>query len=233
MKHFYNLLIFIILLNGGISELFAQNNSDRSLQFIYIDHEATTPTALLNKRLTDRYYDVVQFPDFNAMIVYLSNGRRSPAAFVNLKEFATRFASDDKYLNIVCPFRSRDTEDAFKVVLETMINSNSHDVEPAKDIDNILTLLEQFQVFADDGTMNYQSLRFDFYIGPKFWSLLDNERVIARLYSLVMQGLSDQDKDKVTFNVFKPSDTQLDYTEGKPFGDTNLDGINKISIMEY
>ena len=221
------------MLNGYISDSFAQNNSERGLHFVYIDHEATTPTALLNKRLRERYNDVIQFPEYNAMIVYLSNGRKSPAAFVNLQEFVTKFASDETHLSIVAPYRSRDTEDAFKDVMETMINSNSHDVEPARDIDNILTLLEQFQVFADDGTLNFQSLRFDFYIGPKFWSLLNNERIIARLYSLIMQGLSDEDREKIIFNVLKPTDSQLDYVEGKPFGEANLDGINKINIMEY
>lgn len=219
-----------ILLSGNIFNISAQSYPEKRLQFIYIDHEVSTPTATLNERLTSRYYDVVQFPDNDAMVVYLSNGRRSPMSFVNLRDFATEWQLE----KITKSGRPRDTEDAFKDVLETMNNANQHDVEPLVDVENILSLLEQFQVFAEDASLNFKSLRFDFYIGPQFWRLQNNVSVIARIYSLIQQGLRDEDKGKISFNVFKPSDSQLDYIEGKPFGDTNLNGINDvINIMEY
>ena len=102
----------------------AQSYPGKRLQFVYIDHEVSTPTAVLNERLTGRYYDVVQFPDYDAMIVYLSNGRKSPMAFVNLPEFAT----EAQLVRTTTSGQRRDTEDAFKEVWETMNSANSHDV---------------------------------------------------------------------------------------------------------
>ncbi len=228
MKRFYNILTWLLLF-GNIFNMSAQSYPEKRLQFVYIDHEVTTPTAKLNERLTQRFFQVKDFPDRDAMIVYLSNGLISPVAFVNLKEYAT----DEQLEEITLSGRPRDTDDAFKDVLEKMNNANSHDVEPLVDVDNILTLLEQLQIFAEDGTLNFQSLRFDFYVGTTFWNSFNNERVIARIYALIRQGLQDKDKDKISFNVFNPIGSVLDYEEGKPFGNANLDGINEIKIMEY
>lgn len=230
MKRLFSMLVCFLICGGNTCFLFAQSSSGKRLQFVYIDHEVTTPTASLIKRLTGRYYDVVQFPDREALVLYLSNGRKSPTAFVNLKEYAT----EEQLRRLTVSGQPRDTENAFKDVLETMNNANSHDVEPLIDIDNILSQLDGLQVYANDGTLNFHSLRFDFYIGSKFWLLRNNERIIARLYALLLHGLKEEDKEKLSFNVFKPTDSVLDYPDGKPFGETNINGINeKISIMEY
>jgi hypothetical protein len=214
----------------GVYNSDAQNNKEKRLQIVYIDHEVTTPTKELNSRMTQRFYDVVQYPDQESLVLYLSNGRRSPIAFVNLKEYAT----DEQLKLISASGQRRDTEDAFKDVLETMNKANSHTVEPLIDINNILSLLEQLQVFDENGRLNFKSLRFDFYIGPQFWLLRNNEKIISRIYAILNHGLKDEDKDKLSFNVFKPANSKLEYTEGKPFGEANLNGINeKLSIMEY
>ena len=230
MRYFYRILLICFFCSLGSYDAVAQNNKERRLQFVYIDHEVTTPTDVLNERMTQRFYDVGEFPDHEALILYLSNGRRSPVAFVNLKEYAT----ESQLRNLTLSGLPRDTEDAFKGVLETMNNANSHDVDPLIDIGNILNLFEQLNVFDENGTLNFKTLKLDFYIGPKFWLLRNNEKVIARLYALFQQGLPDADKEKISFNIFKPQGTKLDYVEGKPFGETNLNGINeKLQIMEY
>ena len=231
MKHYSCiLLLFFSFCFMGVYNGDAQNNKEKSLQIVYIDHEVTTPTKELNARMTERFYDVVQYPDQEALVLYLSNGRRSPIAFVNLKEFAT----EEQLKFISASGLRRDTEDAFKDVLETMNKANSHTVEPLIDIDNILSLMEQLQVFDENGALNYKKLSFDFYVGPQFWLLRNNEKIISRIYAILHHGLKDADKDKISINVFKPADTKLEYTEGKPFGEANLNGINeKLSIMEY
>lgn len=208
----------------------AQDNSKKNLQFVYIDHEVLTPTKVLNERMTMRYFEVVQYPEQESMILYLSNGRLSPVAFVNLEDYATA----EQLPGITTSGQRRDTEDAFNDVLETMNKANSHTVEPIIDINNILSVLDQQQVFDESGKLKFKRLRFDFYVGPQFWQLFNNEKVIARLYAIIQQGLQDSDKDKISFNVFKPKDSHLDYPEGKPFGEFNLNGLNEIlNIMEY
>lgn len=230
MKHLsiiLNALCFFLLF---INDIDAQNNQEKRLQFVYIDHEVTTPVGLLNERMTQRLSDVGEFPDREALILYLSNGRRSPMAFVNLKEYLTSNQLE-LFTTLGLP---RDTEDAFMNVLEIMNTANSHTVDARADVDNILDLLERFLVFDENGKLNFKSLRFDFYVGPNFWLLRNNEKVIARLYAVLRQGLSDEDKEKISFRVLRPSGVELEYTEGKPFGEANLDGINtQLNIMEY
>lgn len=228
MKRFLIYTFFFLL---GTYEVIAQeNNNEKRLHFVYIDHEVTTPTKVLNERMTQRFYDVGEFKDREALVLYLSNGRRSPVAFVNLKDYLTKAQLE----RLSISGQSRDTEEAFKSVLETMNNANSHDVEPLIDIDNIINLFEGLHVFNDNGKLNFKVLRLDFYIGPKFWLLRNNEKIISRLYALLYHGLQEDDKEKITFNIFKPKGTQLDYPDGKPFGDANLNGINeKLQIMDY
>ena len=98
----------------------------------------------------------------------------------------------------------------------------------------ILNLIEKFNVYNENGTINFKAIRFDFYVGPNYWLLRNNEKVIARLFALLQHGMLESEKEKVTFNVFKPADAHLDYPEGKPFGEANLNEINeKLRIMDY
>lgn len=227
-RHVFFILTCLLLF--GTNHADAQNNQEKRLHFVYIDHEVTTPTKEVNARMTQRFYDVGEFPDREALVIYLSNGRRSPVAFVNLKEYA----SDVQLSRLTTSGEKRDTEEAFKGVLETMNNANSHSVEARVDVENILDIFEGLKVFDENGKLNFKSLRIDFYVGPNFWLLRNNEKVISRLYALLQQGLQDEDKKKITFSVFKPANVKIDYPEGKPFGDTNLNGINeKLQLLEY
>lgn len=226
----YNVLNCLLFTFCLVCDVYAQDNKGKRMQFVYIDHEVTTPTALINNRITDRKNDVSQFPERESLIVYLSNGRRSPVAFVNIKEYL----DNEQLMRITPSGNSRDTEEAFKYVLEVLNNANSHTVDARVDVQNILDILEHLNAFDENGKLNYRSIRFDFYIGPNFWQLRNNEKVIARLYSVLRNGLSNDDKEKITFNVLKPENVHIDYIEGKPFGASNLDDINSdIQIMEY
>lgn len=230
MKHFRLILLacmsFIFM---GITNLSAQDNKGKRLQFVYIDHEVTTPIDVLNQRMTQRFYDIVEYPDQDAMVVYLSNGRRSPVALVNLQEYL-----HESQLQRTAFGQARDTQDAFKGVIEMMNKANSYTVDARIDMDNILELLDGLQVFDEDGHLNFKALRFDFYVGPNFWLLGNNEKLIAHLFMVLRQGIHDEDKEKLSFNVFKPNNTQLEYKDGKLFGNANIDGINNsITIMDY
>jgi hypothetical protein len=46
--------------------------------------------------------------------------------------------------------------------------------------------------------------------------------------------LGENNANSITFNLFKSKSMQLDYLEGKPFGEYNLNNINaKLRIVEY
>ena len=224
MKHISNIFLgFALFFLSPVNKMDAQNNQEKRLQIVYIDHEVTTPTDVLNQRMTERFWNAKEFPDGEALILYLSNGRKSPQAFVNLKEFMT-----ERQLEVFTTSSTpRDTEEAFMAVLEAMNTANSHTVEAQMDVDYILQILERFDVFDENGRLNFKSLRFDFYVGPNFWLMNNNEKVIARLYAVILQGLPEDEKEKISFRVLKPSGCQLEYSDGKPFGEANLEGINE------
>lgn len=206
----------------------AQSHKNMRLQFVYIDHELSTPVSTVIRRMKERYDEVEEFSERESLVVYLSNGRFSPIAFVNLKEYA-----DYESLRELSPTGTpRDTRDAFDYLLEALNNTNSHSVDARTDVNNILEIIDGLEVFANDGTLNFKSLTFDFYVGPTFWAQRNNEKVIARLYAVLQQGSNDP--NIITFNVFKPKDLKLDYPEGKPYGEHNLNNINStFKILDY
>lgn len=229
MKNLSLTLLSCILFSVLFANDIEAQNSEKRLQIVYIDHEVTTPTDAVNRRLTERFYQVSSY-ESDALIIYLSNGRRSPMAFVNLKEFLT----ENQLALLTSSGQPRDTEEAFRVVKEALNSANSHTVDAKADINNILELIDRFNVFDENGKLNYKELRFEFYIEPNFWLLRNNEKVIARLYSLLFNGIPSSEKEKISFRVLKPKGTQLEYSEGQPFGDSNLDGINEeVNIMDY
>lgn len=228
MTKLFSIILILLAFIFLPKEVSAQSNINKRLQFVYIEHELQTPVSTLIKRMKKRYDEVEEFKDKESLVVYLSSGIFSPVAFVNLEEYA-----DETYLRAnTSTGKPRDKRDAFDNVLESMNNANSHTVNATSDVNNILDILEGFEVFADDGSLNYKSLTFDFYIGPSFWLQRNNEKIIARLYAVLQLG--EQNDNNITFNVFKSKSMVLDFPEGVPFGEQNLNGINsKLRILEY
>jgi len=219
------MLFAFLLISGGAS---AQSKKDKRLQFVYIEHELQTPVSTIIKRMKKRYDEVEEFKNQESLVVYLSSGHYSPVAFLNLDEYA----DEDFFKRNTISGDPRNTRDAFDNVLEALNNANSHTVDAFSDVDNILDILDGLGVFGEDGTLNFKSLTFDFYIGPNFWLHRNNEKVIARLYAVLQLG--ENNANSITFNLFKSKSMQLDYLEGKPFGEYNLNNINaKLRIVEY
>lgn len=153
----------------------------------------------------------------DALILYLSDGRTSLTSFTNLK---------DEY------GKNRDNRNAFDEIIAALEDANSHDVIAATDISNILQLFEEYNFINSDGSFVYNSVTFDFYVGTNFWSLGNNEKVIAHLFEAF--SMKSLPKDKFTINIFKPRTDHPKYPEGKPFGDNNIEGINQVvRIMDY
>jgi hypothetical protein len=159
--------------------------------------------------------DAIEVED--ALIVYLSDGRQSLLSFTNLE--------DKKGME-------RDKSEAFVNIIAALQDANSHDVRAQDDRNNILKLFEEYNFVDDEGRFLFNSVTMDFYVGPEYWVLGNNEKVISHLF--VDFDAASFPKEKLAFNVFKPKEQALDYPEGMPFGDNNIDGINqKLSIFEY
>lgn len=204
------LLLFMVATVGK-----AQDFSSMNLHFVYIDHEPSTPVNKLCERIRTLRDDAIEVDD--ALILYLSDGKQSLISFTNLK---------DNY------GKDRDSNDAFVGIIAALQDANSHDVTASEDRKNILTLFDEYNFVNEMGHFKFSSVTMDFYVGSGFWSLGNNEKVISHLF--VDFDVASQPKDKFVFNVFRPKGEVLDYPEGQPFGDNNIDGINnKLSIYEY
>lgn len=208
-------LVFTLLLLMMATTMKAQDYSTMNLHFVYIDHEPSTPVNKLCERIRTLRDDAIEVDD--ALILYLSDGKQSLISFTNLK---------DNY------GKDRDSNDAFINIIAALQDANSHDVIASEDRKNILNIFDEYNFVNEMGQIKFSSVTIDFYVGSGFWSLGNNEKVISHLF--VDFDVASLPKDKFVFNVFKPKGETLDYPEGKPFGDNNIDGINnKLSIFEY
>lgn len=191
------------------------DDSSKNLHFVYIAHEVTTPITELCEKIQTLHDDATEVDD--ALIVYLSDGSTSLTSFTNLKD------NEGK---------GRDTDNAFLEVIAALEDANSHDVIATDDVTNIQNLFKEYNFVSESGAITYASVIFDFYIGNNFWTLGNNEKVIAHLYECF--SLYKMPRGQFTLNIYKPKTDHLKYPEGKPFGDNNIEGINeKVRILEY
>ena len=207
----------VLLLLGVVScvSLNAQDKSLMNLHFVYIDHEVTTPINELCSRLRTLQEDATEVND--ALIVYLSDGTSSIESFTNLKD------KKDK---------NRDAEQSFLEVISALQDANSHDVTAAIDVQRIIDIFDEHNFIDNRGVVLYNSVIFDFYVGRSFWSLGNNEKVLAHLYHIF--NLSSLPRSKFTLNIFTPKADHVSYKEGMPFGDNNIDDINNnVKILKY
>lgn len=215
MKKYQLLILAVILSFMSTVSLSAQDYSKVNLHFVYIDHEPTTPVNQLCQRIRKLRDDAIEVED--ALIVYLSDGRQSMLSFTNL---------EDKQ------GKERDKSEAFVNIIAALQEANSHDVIAQEDRKNILQLFEDYNFVNDNGVFLFNSVTMDFYVSPEFWTLGNHEKVISHLF--VVFDAASFPKEKLAFNVFKPKGQSLNFPEGMPFGDNNIDGINKkLSIFEY
>ena len=192
-----------------------QNYSSMNLHFIYIDHETSTPINKLCERLRTMRDDAVEVND--ALILYLADGYTPRVSLINLEDLRGK---------------QRDQIDAYTGIISALQNANSHDVIAREDRRHIIDLFEEFNFVDESGKLHFNTVIMDFYVGPSFWSLGNNEKIIAHLFTIFKA--SSFTRDKFAFNVYKPRGIELGYEKGTPFGDNNIDDINnKLSIFDY
>ena len=215
MSKYKNVVLMTILALVNSVCINAQDYSKMNFHFVYIDHESSTPVNKLCQRIRTLRDDAIEVED--ALIIYLSDGRQSLMSFTNLHDVHGK---------------NRDKSEAFTGIIDALQNANSHEVIAREDRKNILKLFEEHNFVDEEGRLRFNSVVMDFYVGPKFWTLGNNEKVISHLY--VDLDIESFSQEELTFNVFKSKEEVLNYPDGMPFGDNNINGINqKLRILEY
>jgi len=201
-------LLFLIMCFLGLP-ICAQTTR---LHFIYIDHETTTPTNNLCKKIQDLRDKAIE--NGGGLIVYLANGFSPMVSATNVESI------DEKYVG----------DEAFDDIIAALQEENSHDVNAKTDLNQILQLAEQCHINDDKMKLGYKRVTFDFYVGSTFWGLRNEERLLSYLYfALEVPKLMEED---FSFNIYKPKDDKLEHLENKPFGEKNVERINNFRIMD-
>ena len=189
----------------------SDDTADKNYRFVYIAHDVSTPVDRLANELRTKYREAIQYDD--VVVFYLSNGYESIVVNVNTP--------------------TGDNRDDFeKQLMSELQEYNSHDVEAEVDVNKILETLAKNDFSDGAGQLRYASVNLDFYIGSMFWTLGNNESILAELYwSIDVPSFKGKE---FAFNVFRNTEDVLNYPEGMPFGKRNVDDINKnVMVFDY
>lgn len=191
----------------------------KNYQFIYIDHEVNTPVNQLCAKLKELYEFADETGD--ALIIYLSTGLPSEEyRMLSLKNLKDVTGKD------------LDTEEAFNNIIGALQNANYHAVNPKADVNNIINLFDTYNYQDEKGALTYKTVKLNFYVGSRFWTYGYDYSVLSYLYSLL--DVVNMPKGIFSFNVMISHSDKPKYPEEKPFGDANLQGINKnVNITLY
>lgn len=191
----------------------------KNYQFVYIDHEINTPVNQLCAKLKELYEFAEETGD--VLIIYLSTGNPSEEhRILSLKNIKDVSGKD------------LDKEKAFNNIIGALQNSNYHAVNPKADVNNIINLFDTYRYQDEKGAITYKSVKLNFYVGSRFWQHGYNYLVLSYLYSLL--DVENMPKGVFSYNIMISRSDKPVYPEGKPFGDTNLQGINeKTNITLY
>lgn len=198
----------------------APQDNGKSLKVFFIDHEPSLPTADIIKYLRQERRKATENEDI-CRIFYMPNGNSPYVATVNLGR------ADDE----------RNTEDAFDNICAAL-NEPSHNKNATYDRSSIINLFREFDVIANDYTVNYSSVDMEFILTSEFWTLGYNESIVGALYfALNVPRIVANTNNTFYFNVYVDPDV-FDSIEAisnkQPFGIKNYDGINtKIEPTYY
>lgn len=180
----------------------------RDFRFVYIAHDVNTPVQRLIERLKD--YQNNAFEEGEDVIFYLSSGMNPIIVEYNV---------------------GRDNKDDFETVLLSELNERiSHDVDAQTDVETILELIENADIMDENKELKYLSAKFNFFVNPKYWTLGNNEAVIAPLFfALDVPRIRG---GRVQFQLMEAKEDKLKYPDNKAFGEKNLDGINQFTATD-
>ena len=204
-------LLFASLL-VGLSSVHAQRSSEQDLSFIYIAHDENTPVQYLVERLQMAYSDAINYPDEIAVIFYLPNGDVPLCVQVNTKS---------------------DNRADFAKIVDELQTKRSHNIEPKTDCQRIQDIFNENDIVDQNGSPLYKSVTWTYYVNSTFWSLQNNEYVIATLcFVMDMEPMIKSGYLKVDV-LYSGEYDVLPYDKESPFGSKSLCASVPFMPMPY
>lgn len=206
------LACIVVLLNMSMA-IYSQGATKKDLMFIYVDHEVTTPVNKLCNDLKELRDDAIE--QETSLVIYLSNDIHPMVSFTNLPDINNEYSGDD----------------VFNDIIGALQESHAHDVNSQTDLNLIMKILDDIALVDDNNQLGYREATLEFYVGPTFWNLNNNENLLGRLYFAM--EFDELTKGNLYFNVKAPKGVSLTYYDGMPYGIKNVNGINKCRIAEF
>ena len=195
------LCLLVASLLFGLSSVHAQRSSEQDFSFIYIAHDENTPVQYLIERLQMAYSDAINYPDEIAVVFYLPNGDAPLCVEVNTKS---------------------DNRADFDKIVDELQTKRSHNIEPKTDRQRVQDIFNANDIIDDGGNPLYKSVTLTYYVNSTFWSLQNNEYVIASLFFVMdMEPMIQSGYLKVNV-LYSGEYDLLPYDKELPFGSKRL-----------
>jgi hypothetical protein len=208
MKRFFSIIalsIFVILRVGA-----QDDRSNRILQFVYISFDESTDTQKLSKRLSGIYDNAMDYPELYSTIFYMPNGTAPTIVKINLP--------GDNYKD-------------FAKIISTIQQQPSNIVMGEYDVSNILNIFAQDDIVDENGRPIYRSVDWMYYICPSFWSMRNNELVIAKLFFAMEMSSLISLNHYLAVNIYSDKGSkELGVNGDEPFGNKALCRDTKLVI---
>lgn len=127
----------------------------------------------------------------------------------------------------------KSKEDFEKIFLYDLKRAKTAPINTVFDRKEIMTIIEEAGLIDASGSFNYAKLEIDFHVGPSFWARGCNETLIAALF-FELNAAEHIEEGRMQFNVYyRCPSNKREYDYANPFGQLNLDNINKLVSVSY
>lgn len=196
-----------------------------TLRFVYIAHDVDTPVDQLVQKIEQYAEDLI-----------------NPVSDVDDTEYVILYLSSSSN-PIITIMKSGDTDsDNLEQLVGELYERNFHQVETDFDAEKIIDLLDKHDFLDQTGKFAMKSVKFDFYVTTSFWTMHQNESLIAKLfYVLDAKRFCDTSGEEYergfSYSVYFPTkDAHAECVENNNsvFGEWNIDNIdNLVKSMIY
>ncbi len=199
------LFLGIILVMNGYSQT-------SRLVFTYIAHSTETP------------------------VVQLCNELRAQFDFARNYRVPTVFYLSNMKMPLIAKIAVGNEEDdveTFDRIIKELQERRFHSVDSKEDVNQIISLFNQYDFIDDNDTPKYKEMEWNFFIDQAFWDLKYNEKIIATLYyALDIENLSS---DFLRLRVYySGEDDELIFDETAPYGLKNISpNINIFDRLKF
>lgn len=127
----------------------------------------------------------------------------------------------------------KSKDDFEKVFLHDLRRAKTAPINTEFDRKELMAIIEEAGLIDASGNFNYAKLELDFHVGPSFWKRGCNETLIAALF-FELNAVKYIKEGRMQFNVYyRCPSNKREYDYANPFGQLNLDNINKLVSVSY